>query len=209
MLEKLDGFLVSPLLAVTKVATKKQKLMSPAVLWATRQLRSPEVVDLVCRLGAERYDGFARHWIARGYTPLFECITPSVFKGVVPYERERLVLIAICHMASGVYAPWETAVASAGEFGIPVARTVGRVGDDESLDDVLCRVRRHLVSSEGACEGVVMVLADGQRRFKIKTDWYLDSTKLVSGVARCASRSGNCFHPGIVRWISDKKNKTD
>eukprot|EP00977_Amphora_coffeiformis_P022551 scaffold11046_cov183-Amphora_coffeaeformis.AAC.3 len=187
LLEKLDGYLVSPFLSTE----------TDTIRWATRQECSMEVEELASNLEESDYESFARHWIEQKCTPMFECILRKQFKGVVSYNSDRLVLLAIRHMESGLYISWHHAISSAAQYNIPVARTIRRVQDEETMDGVLDFVRNHLSIAE-EIEGVVLVLADGQRRYKIKTNWYLNRAKL--NTVHGSIKSKNRLYPEVFSW---------
>jgi hypothetical protein len=186
LMEKLDGFLVSPF-----VSPKDNEIR-----WATRQERSSDVEDLIDSFVCSDYTGFVRHWMGHGYTPLFECILQKQHNGLVSYNCDRVVLLAIRHMETGIYVPWADSVISAAKHNIPVARTIRKVGADETLDDILRFVRNDLAIVE-EMEGVVLVLADGQHRYKIKTNWYLNRAKLQH---TSTQRSAKSSRPEIFSW---------
>ena len=49
------------------------------------------------------YSAFARYWLTRGYTPLFEWLCKDVVVGVVRPKQDRLVLLALRENSSGRY----------------------------------------------------------------------------------------------------------
>ena len=151
LMEKLDGFLVSPYLPPISSRGSQGNGSSmdndtvQRISWATRRETSLYVESLVSRLGSETYLPFVQYWLNNGYTPIFECISDGAnpkrpHKGIVSYTEDNLVLIAIRHNISGLYVAWDQVIASVESLSVsslPVARVLRRVGSNENLDQIV------------------------------------------------------------------------
>jgi len=117
---------------------------------------------------------FAREWIDRKFTPLFEWCEQGRAVGVICHSHSSLVLTAMRHMETGGYLPYKEMCVEAAKYNIPVtnriiAEELGHSGGGGGV----CTLEavKEMVASWVDKEGVVLALPDGHR-YKIKTSWY-------------------------------------
>lgn len=92
IMDKLDGSMIHPMLVGDKI------------FWATKMGAEDfhQLVNHFVENSEIDYDGFCRDIIAKGYTPIFEFISP-LKRIVVGYDRTDLILTAIRNNVTGEY----------------------------------------------------------------------------------------------------------
>lgn len=174
--EKLDGSMMTPL------------LVNGAVRWCSKMGLTPVAlpVDEFTRNKAH-YHEFARHWLNKGFTPMFEWCSRKQ-RIVIDYPVDRLVLTAIRENVTGEYVGRDELVTAAAEFGIEVAQASKMLTalDSDALDSIR--------GIEGE-EGQVFTFADGHK-VKVKGAWYSNLHKTLDHLR---------FEKDVIRLILDEK----
>jgi len=116
----------------------------------------------------KKYYDFAKEWLDRDYSPLFEWCSPRNLI-VLKYEDDSLVLTAIRNNIDGTYVNYDEMIKSAEKVGIPCTEV--EVGTIHNLPEFMEQLKK----KEGI-EGVVIRFNDG-RMYKLKTDWYFSKSK--------------------------------
>ena len=116
ILEKVDGSLVTPVVIPSKSENK--------LFWLTKTAFIPELDRFVENAAEQllKYSEFSSHWIAEGYTPLFEWCDSSRVVGQIKYEKSSLTLIAIRHRTRGCYLPFSQLLETSQTFNIPLVQ---------------------------------------------------------------------------------------
>eukprot|EP01133_Synstelium_polycarpum_P013703 gene13703-16152_t len=170
IMEKLDGSLIAPILfnnvlswgskaGLTELGSRIDKYI----------LSKKDVID---------YNGFAEHWIKKGYTPMFEYCSESQ-RIVLYYAVDLLSLTAIRNNVTGEYLLYDELVESGKQFNVPVARkidvsTIPQLADCKNAADMLVAVQ--LMQN---IEGYILRFDDGTV-YKMKCTWYFDLSKSSS-----------------------------
>lgn len=148
VLEKLDGSMITPV------------IVHGAVLWGTKMGITDvgaQCRNYVIRSGnGYNYERFALQAATFNHTPIFEYTAPTN-RIVIPYEEERLVLLAVRDNRTGEYKPFSFMEEASIIFKIPLVKTYS--GDISQIKDKV------------GIEGVVVRFEDGHM-VKCKTDWY-------------------------------------
>lgn len=148
IVEKMDGSMIRPLIIGDELHLGTKMGLTDIAREAQDWLRGRSSV-------AEEW---IRDYVDRGYTPIFEWISPSN-KIVVDYDGEsKLVLLALRNTVTGVYG-WPS---------INVFETPKFYGSDIVDLGALIDARR----SDQGREGFILQFADGHVG-KAKTDWYI------------------------------------
>ena len=115
---------------------------------------------------------------------MFEYTSPD-HRLVVSYEKPQLTLLAVRETISGSYMPHAALVDLALVYGVPVARTFGRVDDVKTF-----------IAAGRALEGVegYVVAFDSGHRLKLKADAYVLRHKALAGVA---------YEKNLLAWIAN------
>ena len=117
---------------------------------------------------------FAREWVEKGFTPIFEWCSP-LQQIVLKYEKEELVLIGLREMESGRYLSHHSLLQAASPFNIPVVPSFSQSSPNDSIQQVVEKVKK----AEGI-EGCVLMLEEGGEcveMYKIKSEWYFAQSK--------------------------------
>lgn len=174
--EKLDGSMMTPL------------LVNGDVRWCSKmgltQVALP--VDEFTR-NKSQYHEFCKHWLARGFTPMFEWCSRKQ-RIVIDYPVDRLVLTAIRENVTGQYVSRDDLIKSADEFGIEYAQASPLL---TSLDPMALDAIRELEGEEGK----VFTFADGHK-VKVKGAWYSNLHKTLDHLR---------FEKDVIRLILDEK----
>lgn len=99
-----------------------------------------------------------------GFSPMFEYVSQRN-KIVLDYDRDELILLALRHVRTGLYYPYEDMRASALAAGLRVT---------EPLDGAHFASTAEMVAQlhhKEHCEGFVIQFDDGSM-YKVKTEWY-------------------------------------
>jgi len=184
ILEKMDGCMVTPFISGGKVRFGSK-------MGTTEMSNRMEETHLV-RCGIDYY-AFARLWLDRGFTPIFEYCSAQQ-QIVVGYEEDLIMLVAMRHNRTGMYVKYAALVQAANEGGIPVVKALEEKVED--LDAMMDRVKR----AEGL-EGFVLVFQDNGEMFKMKSEWYFERSKKQAG-------AGMGSHEKDV-WLLILENKLD
>lgn len=119
------------------------------------------------------YADFARQWLEKGLTPLFEwCSLRN--KIVLEYDNDNLILLGIRHNASGLYLPYSEVRKAATESNISVTERLELDKPISSADDLLAGIK-----SRENIEGFVIFFTDSSEMFKVKTEWYFARSKAL------------------------------
>lgn len=167
ILDKLDGSMVSPFMFPNTDQVQWDVYSSPYLTqtyWGTRK-GATEVAD-GARDYIERsnydYDDFAHGLILKGWTPIFEWISPR-FRIVIDYGHEQMVLTGIRNIKTGRYKSYAEMRKLADEYGIPVVEQISAADIHRFLTEA---------KSEEDLEGYVLRWADGHM-VKSKNEWYM------------------------------------
>jgi RNA ligase len=182
VLHKLDGSMIRPLvhpdgtirlgtkMGVTEVAMDAEAFVA----------RRPEYLE------------FMKDMIDRDITPIFEYVGPHN-RVVLEYE-ENLILLACRNLYSGEYFEYDTLLAIADVYDIPLV-------EHDTLEDVKSR--------EGE-EGVVVVYHNGHM-LKVKSDWYVKvhrAKELLTSPRRFLEAIVNeTIDDAIATFLEDDKKK--
>jgi RNA ligase len=110
-----------------------------------------------------KYEIFVLWYIARGYTPIFEWVSPDD-RIVIDYGEPNLILTAIRHNNTGVYVDHDEMVEDAESNDIPCFAGRFMSGDIGALVDDI----RNGEDSEG-----YVIRFDNGHMVKIKNEWYV------------------------------------
>ena len=129
-----------------------------------------------------KYTDFARYWLGKGYTPLFEwCSMKNHI--VLTYEKDLLVLTAIRNNITGQYVRYDEMLKSAAEFNIPIT-PVWQRQSNESVKDFIESIKKR----QGLEGFVIRFEHDDGSMFKVKSvqsckryltgqgDWYFQQS---------------------------------
>lgn len=161
ILEKLDGSMVSPCRIRNHVRwMTKMGVTDTSMAAETFVAKNPQ------------YALLARHYLERGYTPVFEwCSNRN--RIVLDYPEDRLVLTAMRETASGNYLLHDALVNIGERYGIDVVKAFS-VEPGVNIDFIIDNVRK-----DQETEGIVVRFDDGHM-VKIKSDWYVRIHKVKS-----------------------------
>ena len=151
--EKMDGSLVSPIM-----------LNGTKLIWATRRQRSEDVEVLANELPG--VNDFARYMLGQDITPLFEHCVSSNAPGLLFYEQDKLVLLALRHNITGQYIPIDSLPPTV----LDKIETVNELHFDSYQE------MARDISKRTNLEGVVLYHPSG-RMYKFKTDWWVSVTR--------------------------------
>lgn len=156
ILEKLDGSMIAPF------------NNNGEIIWGTRMC-APDFHEAVNAFVEKNplYRAFARKMIAYGFTPIFEWYSRK-HRIVLDYKEDTLILTAIRSIDSGFYVPYQSMVADAKDFNIPVVRAFEPQTD---MKEFLAYV--HDLED---VEGFVVRFDDGHM-LKLKCHWYVQIHK--------------------------------
>lgn len=168
--EKLDGSMVHP------------ARLNGATVFMTRKGLSEQAVS-AWNVAGENVRRMAEDLILSGLTPMFEFTSPNNHI-VVPYNDERLTLLAIRETVSGRYYSHAELMEAARSFRVATPEVYNMMGDADAL---IGRAR----TLEGK-EGYVVAFDDGHR-LKIKADAY---------VLRHKALSQSVLEKNVLNWIA-------
>lgn len=117
--------------------------------------------------GHKGYVEFSTFWIKKGYSPIFEFVSPKN-QIVLLYEKPSLVLLALRHNYDGHYLSYEETKRSCEEFGISFTEPLLQMSNETSLEKV-----QNFIKEQIGVEGYVVRFNDGTM-YKIKSMWYLE-----------------------------------
>lgn len=166
--DKLDGSMIAPFFLNNADGYHQ-------VRWGTKAgltHMTPDVEAFVAR--NEGYSSFAIMMLAVDVQPIFEYMAPK-HRIVVNHDKEKMELLALRHIYTGMYYDYDTMVKCAENHGIPVVK---RWDIDPKYDSLVDQVRE----LEGS-EGVVLEMRNGDR-IKVKSLWYVDLHKNREAIAR-------------------------
>ncbi len=152
--EKFDGTMVHFFLEGEKIAVATQKSFDAPQL--------KRVKEIVKR--NEKLSSFIRNVLSKGYTPIFEFVSPE-YQIVIPYDEEQLILTEIRNNRTGRYflERYEH------QIDVTVARKVGK-GTFKDFESAL--------ENKEFVEGFVLKNFDREEPFplfvKLKSPWYYD-----------------------------------
>lgn len=151
VLDKLDGSMLRPI------------RLTEGIRWATRK----GITDVALHAESfvsrnSRYEDFSRKIINANLTPVFEFVSPV--RGVVQYDHDDMILLAIRDNFSGKYLSYREMIEHAGEFDIPVVKMYETPDD---IEEFVARARE-----EQGNEGYIIRFNDGEM-IKVKNDWYV------------------------------------
>lgn len=106
-----------------------------------------------------------------GFTPIFEWVSPEN-QIVIPYEQDRLILLAIRATHSGSYLVREQVEQWAISMGIPSIDTYDLTLNDNNIGQIRQEFK--------GIEGFVVFFPETQQYVKIKTDEYVQMHRAVS-----------------------------
>jgi len=152
ILEKLDGSMVSPI------------RLGCGLRWATKA--GITNVSMQAEVFVAQNPGIAmmsERLIDHGWTPVFEWCSRQC-RIVVDYPRDRMVLTAIRHNKTGVYADQDYMKAICDRFKVECVRSWSVMGTMEGF----LKYVRNLDDLEG-----FVLRAPSGHMFKIKGDWYI------------------------------------
>jgi hypothetical protein len=112
---------------------------------------------------SEQYISFSKYWISKGYTPLFEFISPDN-QIVLDYKETKLICLGVRNNKYGNYLSHEDVKESCKEFGVHCVK-------EHDLGDNIDEIIKKIEEMEGI-EGFVLKIEDGDEFYKIKCDWY-------------------------------------
>lgn len=175
LLEKLDGSMIAPFFVEGKLryCTKSGLTDSSAVVerFVAEQVNIP-------------YDKFCTEAIQHGFTPIFEYCSPSG-RIVLEYKEESLHLLALRHVHTGRYIPFDHMTSLATSKGVPVVKkwplTNFNLGEEKDISGESLKAVMKLIQAQEGVEGFVMQQENGIM-YKIKTLWYFQihrSTQFV------------------------------
>jgi RNA ligase len=169
LLEKLDGSMIAPFLVegTLRYCTKSGYTDSSKIVETFVNKHAQDIP----------YTPFCTEAIQFGFTPIFEWCSPTG-RIVLEYKEETLHLLALRHMVTGRYVPFDTVSALAKSRGIPMVQKwpLNSLGITENEANVelsgqnLLAVNAKIQAQVGV-EGFVLQQADGVM-YKIKTAWY-------------------------------------
>jgi len=117
--------------------------------------------------GQKGYIEFSTYWIKRGYSPIFEFVSPRN-QIVLLYEKPSLVLLALRHNFDGHYISYEETRKSCEEFGIQFTEPLLQMKNETSLAHV-----QQFIKEQIGVEGYVVRFSNGNM-YKIKSSWYME-----------------------------------
>ncbi|KAG2382902.1 hypothetical protein C9374_004869 [Naegleria lovaniensis] len=117
--------------------------------------------------GHKGYVEFSAYWIKKGYSPIFEFVSPKN-QIVLLYEKPSLVLLALRHNYDGHYLSYEETKKSCDEFGVSFTEPLLQMTNETSLEKV-----QNFIKEQIGVEGYVVRFVDGTM-YKIKSMWYLE-----------------------------------
>lgn len=154
VLEKLDGSMISPV------------IIGGHVRWTTRMGITHVAMEAEAWVQQhDAYREFAEDCLNEGLTPIFEWCSRRN-KIVLDYPEDRLVLLGVRDIESGIYAAWEITADVAEAYGIEIVGSI----DTSNVTDVTDLIAQ--LSEVEDQEGVVIRFDDGHM-IKIKTPWYV------------------------------------
>lgn len=150
VLDKADGSMITPLVFDRKT-----------IRWATK-MGVTDIGEMAFNVANRDRNKIDYVWFAveqhlAGWTPIFEYISPNN-RIVLPYQEEKLILLAIRNNITGEYLSYDDMKYVAGIHNIPVIQPYSK-----SIDTL---------PNETDIEGVV-IRFDSGNMIKIKTDWYV------------------------------------
>ena len=228
LLEKLDGCLVSPLFVgdeeeeeekeekeektkdVERTCTQQRQLR-----WATKTIISSELEQFVGRYCRSRHDvkdtslqnsgllNFCRACINDlGATPIFEWCR-RLHPIVVHHSTDRLVLLSVRHMSTGVYMQDATMRKLAAAFG--VKDVVRRLDINLAQTPDVSSLVSDIAENWKGVEGAVLAWPNQAIYVKIKTSWYVERHGGGDGSSSSRSRSrlgvGRGAGAGVVNLV--------
>ncbi|KAL9649373.1 hypothetical protein ABK040_016200 [Willaertia magna] len=113
------------------------------------------------------YIEFCVYWIKKGYSPIFEFVSPEQ-QIVLFYDRPSLVLLGLRNTLDGHYLSYKESRKSAEEFGVIIAKPLLDLNNETSLEKV-----HNFIKEQIGIEGYVVRFNDGTMH-KIKSSWYLE-----------------------------------
>lgn len=178
--DKVDGSMITPVLIDNKIRVKTKKSFSSDVAKLAQQFVDEK----------EDYQNFCYDMIEKGYTPIFEWVSPKS-RVVINHEDDNLILLNIRHMVTGEYMPEQEVKFFAKEWNIPVT--------DKHVFQSPEQLITHCHNAEGI-EGYVVQFEDGNF-VKFKTPWYLKLHHAVSFI-----RERDIAEMVLDETIDDKKS---
>jgi len=168
LLEKLDGSMIAPFLVdgTLRYCTKSGFTDSSKIVEAFVDQRSATIP----------YTPFCIDAIQAGFTPIFEWCSPTG-RIVLEYKEETLHLLALRHMRTGRYIPFDQVTALAAARGIPMVKQwpLDSLGVSQNTNDALKGEQlvalNTRIQAQTGVEGFVLQQANGVM-YKIKTAWY-------------------------------------
>lgn len=175
ILEKLDGSMIAPF------------HVDGNLIWGTK-MGATDVAKPVEEFVKNNapYSAFARKMIACGFTPIFEWCSRKQ-RIVLDYKEDTLILTAIRAINSGFYVPYQSMVADAEDFNIPVVRQFDPQTDMKAFLEYV----RDLEDLEG-----FVVRFDDGHMLKLKCAWYVQIHKAKEAILQDRN---------IVELILDEK----
>jgi T4 RnlA family RNA ligase len=165
--DKLDGSMITPVLLsddTIRVKTKKS-FHSDVAIAAQAFLDRPDNTYLV---------EYIRHWLALGFTPSFEYISPAN-RIVVDYNGdEQLTLLMMRNNATGQEVDYFDLMSVTNVFGVSLV-------DATFINSIEAYIEK--AKTVEGIEGWVFLLENGQR-VKLKTQWYINRHRATSYHAR-------------------------
>ena len=160
ILEKLDGSMIAPFEVSHKGSTP-----FPYIIWGTK-MGDTDVATPVNQFvfNNPQYQEFARNMINNGVTPIFEWMSRQN-RIVLDYGQEdKLTLVAVRDMRTGVYFSYSNIQYWGEVWGIPTVKVHKVKGTNP-------KELQAAVASLGDEEGIVIAFEDGHK-IKMKSEWY-------------------------------------
>ncbi|KAL0481624.1 T4 RNA ligase [Acrasis kona] len=107
-------------------------------------------------------------WISKGFTPIYEFVSPDNMI-VLVYNEPLLKLLAIRHNVSGEYVHYQETLQDAQEHSVPMVVPL-------EVNGGMKEMMQTVVNMLGV-EGFVLRFADSGKMYKIKSSWYVDKHK--------------------------------
>lgn len=160
LMDKVDGSMLTPLILNGELLWKSKKSFdSDVAKMAADHARTQPKLEL-----------FAKDWIAKGYTPIFEFVSPDA-RIVVGYPKPELRLLHLRHMQSGNYLVLHNADGSPTDMARELCEEYELTLVECLPIEPVAQVLEKLTTARNL-EGVIFRFADGEM-VKVKCPWYL------------------------------------
>lgn len=110
LLEKLDGIMVAPFMTMNALKSGVKNGC---------KLKQAKKVQKFVDNSKIQYKEFSNNWVQKGWTPIFEFVSPEKLL-VVEYKEPQLILTALRNNLTGEYMLYEDLVKEAKKYDIPV-----------------------------------------------------------------------------------------